>query len=272
MDPDALVALAVAAFTDLSPDKVLTLSMDRPGLETYHSHLKISGLKVKVLDALARVCARERGEMVAIGLRMGKPIELILATNDAHPSDSMINHLTTICSLLKKISDKAFRLRVTKTDASEIDSIEMELDKLYQEFLLKVYRWSFDKLMVKHAKWWTVFEDFRTQSLEWEQRMGVVVGGRKQADVADLIGPYQSVFTDLGQFREISVALQSSLSECCQSEKVGLMEMKLLTTRWQWMIVLAKNILKHPTACEYWAAKVALNGELLPFPTHQINI
>lgn len=198
---------------------------------------------------------------------MGKLIELILGTNDDHPSIAIINHLTIICSMLKKVSDKSFKLRLLETDdqqvSPEIASIEMELEKLYHEIFLKIYKYGYDKLMVKHAKWWTVFEEFRTQSLEWEQRRGV--GGREKFDVAELVGPYQSVFTDLVQFREKSVALQSSLSECCQTEKVGLMEMKLLTTRWQWMIVCANNILDNPTACEYWAAKVALDGEL-PFP------
>lgn len=268
MDPNALVALAVAAFTNLSPNEALSLNLNRSDtLHTYNSRLESSVYKAEVLDALARVCVREKNEVVAIGLRMGKPIELILATNGDHPSDATSKHLTAICSTLKRISDQTFSLRSSKADKQKVspglDSQNMELEELYHEFFLEVYKFSYDKLMLKHAKWWSIFEEFRTQSLEWEQKMKQE--GRQQNDVVDLVEPYQPVFRNLVQFREYAIAVQNSLSECCQTEKVGSTQMQLLNTRWQWMIVYANSILNNASACEYWATKVAIDGEL-PVP------
>lgn len=268
MDPDAFVALAVAAFTNLSLDEAQSLNLNKSDvLPTYNSHLENSVYKAEVLDALAVICAREKNEVVAIGLKMGKPIELVLATNEDHPSDAIIKHLTALCSILKRISDQTFSLRLSKANEQQVspgvDSENMVLEELYHEFFLEVYKYSYDKLMLKHAKWWSIFEEFRTQSLQWEQQMRQE--GREHNGVVDLVEPYQSVFRNLVQFREYAIAVQHSLSECCQTENVGSMQLQLLNTRWQWMIVYANSILNHSSACEYWAAKVAIDGEL-PVP------
>lgn len=268
MDPDASVALAVAAFTDLSPDEILTLSIDRPELQTYHRRLRISGYKVEVLDALATLCSRKKDEVVAVGLKMGKPIELILATNDGHPSDTKTNRLTTIWSMLKKISDKSFIFKMSKASEpqvpAEIAFNKKELNKAYHEFTLEAYKYSYEKLKAKHAKWWPIFEVFRTQSLEWEQKRKDE-GSKEDDDQADMPMPYQAVFGNISKFRQYTIALYSSLSKCCQTEKVGLMEMQILDTASQKAIISANKILDDSSACEYLAAKVALDGEP-PFP------
>lgn len=268
MDLNALVALAVAAFANTSPNERLFLSLNRSLiLQTFSSHLKSAVYKAKVLDALAELCSRGKNETVAIGLKIGKPIEFILATNEDHPDDTIILHLTTLCSILKRISDQIFSLRLSKADNQRespgIDSEDVELEDLHHEFFLEVYKFSYDKLMLKHAKWWSVFEEFRTQSLEWEQERKQ--DGREQNEVADLVEPHQAAFHNLVQFRKYSIAVQNSLSECCQTGKVGWTRMHLLNTRWQWLIVYANSILNHSSACEYWATKVAKDGEL-PVP------
>ncbi len=268
MDLNALVALAVAAFANTSPNERLFLSLNRSLiLQTFSSHLKSAVYKAKVLDALAELCSRGKNETVAIGLKIGKPVELILATNEDHPDDTINLHLTTLCSILKRISDQIFSLRLSKADKQRgspgIDSEDVELEDLHHEFFLEVYKFSYDKLMLKHAKWWSVFEEFRTQSLEWEQERKQ--DGREQNEVADLVEPHQAAFHNLVQFRKYSIAVQNSLSECCQTGKVGWTRMHLLNTRWQWLIVYANSILNHSSACEYWATKVAKDGEL-PVP------
>lgn len=208
-----------------------------------------------------------KNEMVAIGLRMGKPIELILATNEDYPSNIIIKYLLKICLALKKISDRSFGSRLSKADeqkvSSKLDSEDMELEDLYHTFLLEVYKYSYDKLMLKHAKWWSVLEEFRTQSLEWAQKMEQE--GGEQVSMADLVEPYQAVFRSLIRFRKISTGLQNSLFECCQAERVGLTQMQLLINRWQQTIIYAENILNYSSACEFWATKVATDGEL---PSH----
>ena len=39
---------------------------------------------------------------------MGKPIELILATNEECPSDTLVDHLAAVVSILKDLSDRKF--------------------------------------------------------------------------------------------------------------------------------------------------------------------
>lgn len=265
-----MIALAVAALTSPSSDKALCFPLNKPNklrtVDLYHkSHEHTAG----VLDALAGVCAREKNEVVAIGLQLSKPIELILATNEDRSSDTIITHLTTICSMLKKISDRIFSSSLSKADEEKVspkvdsEDMDMELEDLYHQFFLMVCTYSYDKLMLRHAKWWSTLEAFRAQSLEWVQKMKQE--GGEPEDAADLVGPYQSIFRSLIQFRENSMVLQTSLVECCQTEKVGSTEMQLLVTRWQQMIINANSILIDSSACEFWATKVAIDGEL-PVP------
>lgn len=267
-----MIALTVAALTSPASDKALSFPLNKPNkiqtVDLYHrSHEHTAG----VLDALAGVCAREKNEVVAIGLQLSKPIELILATNEDRFNDTITTHLTTICSMLKKISDQIFSSRLSKADeekgSPKVDSEDMnvELEDLYHQFFLVVYSYSYDKLMLRHAKWWSTLEAFRAQSLEWVQKMKQERG--EPEDAADLVGPNQSIFRNIIQFRENSMVLQHSLFECCQAEKVGSAAMQLLVTRWQQTIIYANSILVDPSACEFWATKVAIHGEP-PVPTH----
>ena len=75
MDPDAVVALAVAVLTDSSSNEAASLRLKEPDpILTYGGHPKLYEHTVAILDALAGVCAQEKGSVVAIGLKMGKPI------------------------------------------------------------------------------------------------------------------------------------------------------------------------------------------------------
>lgn len=268
MDPDAVVALAVAVLTKSSSDKAPSLRLDESDtLQTQGPHLERQEHTVAVLDALAGVCAQEKGSMVSIGLRMGKPIEIILATNDEYPSETIIKHLTTVCSTLKKISDWKFCSQFSGTDVQKGtggDFKDSELQDLHDELFLEVYKYSYHKLEIKHAKWWSIFEEFRAQSLDWVQEMKQE--GGQQENMVEFVKPYQSVFHDLVLFRANSVALQNSLFECCQTEKVGSTQMQLLKTGWHRLLICAQGILDDSSACEYWATMVATDGKLL-FPT-----
>lgn len=237
---------------------------DKPDtLQTQGPHLERHEHTVAILDALAGVCTRDKGLAVAIGLRMGKPIEIILATNEEYPSETIINHLTAICSTLKKISDRKFCFQVSKTGVQPVhgeDFEDRELQDLYEELFLGVYKHSYDKLEFKNARWWSIFEEFRAHSLDWVQRMKQEEG--QQENVVELIEPHQSVFRDLVLFRANAIALQSSLFECCQTEKVSSTQMQLLKARWYRMVICAHGILDDSLACEYWATKVATDGKL----------
>lgn len=62
---------------------------------------------VAVLDALASVSANESSLDVAIGLRV-KPLQLVVATNNQIPCETLAKHLKTTCSILKELFDKKF--------------------------------------------------------------------------------------------------------------------------------------------------------------------
>ena len=259
-----MVALTVAVLTNSSSDKEPSLRLDESDtFQTQGSHLERQEHTVAVLDALAGVCAREKGSMVAIGIRMGKPIEIILATNDDYSSEAIINHLKTIFSILKKISDRKFCSQLSKTDVQKVsggDFKDAQLQELHDELFLEVYKYSYDKLEIKHAKWWSIFEEFRAQSLDWVKKMKQE--GGQQENVVEFVKPYQSVFRDLVLFRANSVALQNSLFECCRTAKVGSTQMQLLKTGWHRIIICAQGILDDSSACEYWATMVATDGKL----------
>lgn len=72
MDPDAVVALAVAALTNSSSHEAPSLRSQKADIfQTYSPHNELHESTEAILDALAGVCAREKSSVVAIGLKIG---------------------------------------------------------------------------------------------------------------------------------------------------------------------------------------------------------
>ena len=235
MDPDAVVALAVAVLTDSSSNEAASLRLEEPDpILTYSGHPKLYEHTVAILDALAGVCAQEKASVVAIGLKMGKPIELILAANEEYPSDTTAKRLAAVVSILKDLSDRKFCFGFPNVD---IDLEDMAFQDLYDELFIEVYRYSYGRLEFKHEKIRSVFEKLYAQFLNSEENKG------PQEDVVE---SYQLVLRGILLFRTHFIDFQESLAKCFQSEKVDLAQMERLKNRWRRVLTHAKESKRIP--------------------------
>ncbi len=209
------------------------------------SQLELHERTVAVLDALAALCAQEKSSVVAIGLRMGTPIELIIATNDKSPSNTIVDHLTTICSTLKNLSDQTFGLEFPPADARNVSpAINMEdvrLQALYDELFLAVYRYSYDKLELQLAKRWSILEKFCVQYSNWSRNL------KQEAREQD--AEVNRFFQRMELFQAYSLDFQDTMLDCHRiGWKVEPAQMKLLRNSWSAVIARGKNILDNPLA------------------------
>ena len=106
-DIDAVVTLAATLFTSK------TSSLDAQILRCSHvnnqggPHALLHERTVAVLDALAYVSVNERSPTVTIGLTM-KSLQLVVTTNDKIPSTALLEHLDSIYSTFRNISNVKF--------------------------------------------------------------------------------------------------------------------------------------------------------------------
>lgn len=215
---------------------------------------------------LWHVSISESSSVVAVGLRM-KPLQLVVATNDQIPCKTLIEHLTTICSTLKKLSDTKFSYSFPDTNlrevSPELDLEDGKLQALYDNFFLQLYKYGYERLKTKHVKRWNVFEDFRRQYSGWIERITQHQGTR-----CDQIEPHKTFFSDIGLFRVFNLRLQDCLSKFYRyGWKMDKNEMEILRLRWHQILTRAESILDlvvegNSEACDYWAKKVDPNGKL----------
>lgn len=103
-----------------------------------------------ILDALAALCAQKKPSFVAIGLRLTKPIELLVATNDKSLPNAVVSQLNTICKIVKKISDHKYNYGFPSVDInksslpSSYDNAEEE--EFYENLLFQIYSYSWENI------------------------------------------------------------------------------------------------------------------------------
>lgn len=97
-----------------------------------------------ILDALAALCAQKKPSFVAIGLRLTKPIELLVLPN------AVVSQLNTICKIVKKISDHKYNYGFPSVDInisslpSSYDNAEEE--EFYENLLFQIYSYSWENI------------------------------------------------------------------------------------------------------------------------------
>ena len=103
---------------------------------------------VAVLDALAYVAMDKSSPVVAVGLTMN-PVQLVIATNEDNPTETMVEHLKAICSILKKISDTKFPPKLSNVDLREVspkpDLTDVRLEALCNDLFLMLYKYSYGR-------------------------------------------------------------------------------------------------------------------------------
>lgn len=198
-----------------------------------------------------------------------EPLQLVVATNEEIASKPIQEHLTTICSTLKKLSDTKFNEFSVKNLQSvnlremspELDLGDENLQSLYNDLFLQLYKCSYDRLQTKHAKRWEVIEGFRSQYVGWQNTIALEQGTR--------FGQIESQETFLSlieRFWICSMGLRDCLDQFCRSGwKIDIDEMEVLKTNWQEIQTCAWNLLdsvvEGNSACAYWAKKVVPNGQ-----------
>lgn len=123
-----------------------------------------------ILGALAALCAQKKPSFVAIGLRLTKPIELLVATNDKSLPNAVVSQLNTICKIVKKISDHKYKYGFPSVDInksslpSSYDNAEEE--EFYENLLFQIYSYSWETLRPKLYKSWAVIQNTIRRAME----------------------------------------------------------------------------------------------------------
>ena len=191
------------------------------------------------------------------------PLQLVVATNEDNPSEDILNHLTTICSTLKKISDAKFPHNLSHVNLREVspkpDILDVRLEALPNDLFLRLYKYSYGRWKEKHLKRWKFFEAFRHQIKVWKDA--------HQETEHDKIEQKEIFLKYLQVFRLCALSLQGCLDKTCQPDcETDINEMGNLKRKWQSLIAASADILNltaegGTNACDYWAKKVAPNGK-----------
>ena len=217
---------------------------------------------VAVLDALAYVSMDNSSPVVAVGLTMN-PLQLVVATNEDNPTKTMLEHLKTVCSTLKKISDTKFPHKLSDVNLREVspkpDLTDVRLEALCTDLFLKIYKYSYGIWKKKHLKRWKVVEAFRDQLQLWKNA--------DQETERDKIEHKQIFIIHFIDFWGTALDLQDCVYQTCRPGcKTDINEMGTLKRKWQTLIAVSAKILDLTAeggtkACDYWAKKVAPNGK-----------
>ena len=161
---------------------------------------------VAVLDALAYVSMDKSSPAVAVGLTMN-PLQLVVATNEDTPTETMLEHLNTICSSLKKISDTKFPHKLSHVNLREVspkpDLMDVRLEALCNDLFLRLYKYSYGRWKEKHLKRWKLVEAFSGQLQLWEDA--------DQETERDKIEQKQIFLSHIQDFWVTALALQDCL-------------------------------------------------------------
>ena len=191
------------------------------------------------------------------------PLQLVVATNEDNPTKTMLEHLKTICSTLKKISDTKFPHILSHVNLREVSPkpnlTDVRLEALCNDLFLRLYKYSDGRWKEKHLKRWKVVEAFRNQLKLWKNA--------DQETERDKIEQYQIFLSHIQNFWLTALDLQDCLYKTCQPGcKTDSNEMGTLKRKWQTLIAVSAKILDLTAeggtkACDYWAKKVAPNGK-----------
>ncbi len=135
LDLDAVVTLAAAMFTSKTSSLEArslrySIANELGGPLTNGPHVELHERTIAVLDALAYLSVNESSLAVAIGLTM-KPLQLVVTTNEEIPSTAIAEHLDTICSILKNMSDAKF---CTSSDPNSQSNADLRGESPYPDF------------------------------------------------------------------------------------------------------------------------------------------
>lgn len=238
MDIDAVVTLGASTFkSDISNDAVSLRSSRSRNFSmplTHGPDVALHDRTISVLDALAYVSVNESSSAVAIGLTMG-PLQLVVATNEEIAPKPILEHLTTICSTLKNLSDTNFNgFSVKNLQSVNLREMSLELDledenlqSLYNDLFLQLYKYSYDRLQTKHAKRWEVIEGFRSQYVGWQNTIALEQGTR-----CVQIESQETFLSLIERFWICSMGLRDCLDQFCRSGwKIDIDEMEVLKTK-----------------------------------------
>ena len=265
---DAVVTLAVATFTSkTSTPEAWSFRCFRANVLdeplTNCPPVALHGRTVAVLDALAYVSVNETSTCVAIGLTM-KPLQLVVTTNNEIPTSTQVEHLNSICSTLKNISDAKIctcpDLNFSNADLQEEspdpDFVDENLESHYNNLFLRIYKYSHDRLQIKDKKRWKVLEDFGSQLRVWKTEG---VGEREYR--YNLGEPHKTFFDSVNAFWFSALYLRDNMIKFSQSGwKFDATEMGTLRASWLETQVRAGNVLGQKlggiSMCDHWALTV----------------
>ena len=256
-----VILTAVFFQSDTYSDKAPSLR-SIPGPFTNGRNVALNAT-VAVLDALAYASMHKSSSAIAIG-RTKNSLQLVVTTNEDKSFKDILNHLTTICSTLKKISDAKFSHGLShinlREESPKLDLMDVRLEALFNDLFLKLYKYSYGRWKEKNFKSWKVFEAFRAQFQLWD--------AADQETDRNKIEQKEIFLRHLQKVRLCALSLQDCLYNTCRPDcETDINQLGTLKEKWQCLLAVTAKILDLTTegstnACDYWAQKVPPNGKL----------
>lgn len=252
-NPDAVVALAVAAFSKSS-----SINSDALRIQTFDSHNEHYPHSTEhtkaVLNAIADLCVVDK-EVVAVGLRLSNTNgnlqpEILIATNDTIPSEVITQHLSNVWDRLRELSTSKFSSAVLaeelKIPSPKQVTPSSKTDPLYDEIFRRVYSHSYLKNQKRFKKWWPTLDNFVQDYKNWK------AGNQDGAEVikVDLIRDFLIL---IGVLRVFNQKLDQINTDEWHITKKAFFELK---RNWEKLLSLASRVLDDATAPEIWARNI----------------
>lgn len=194
-----------------------------------------------------------------------KPLQLLVTANEETPSTTVVEHLNTICSILKNISDTKFSTcsypdlssdSVLREESPLPDVFDENLDSHYNNLFLQIYKYSHKRILTKNKRRLQVLESFGNQLTVWKNRVP-----RERGNRLDLDEPHKVFIDEINALWVSGSGMEICLNNLSQSGwKLDLTERVELRGYCHLMQAEVKYLLGQKAGgismCEYWAMKV----------------
>ena len=206
------------------------------------------------LDALAAVAvSKERGEVIAIALRLTKSnLELIISGNTTILPET-IEYLHALWGLLGALADVCSKRHTSPMKSGDRDTsppMRRELpqeDPPYNSLHRHIFKFCIAKFRRQFTKYWSKIDAFGRNHGAWR---------RAQSDFVDETQENFESFRDMCRSLELCSDLLSELEENPDDE--GLLD--TLIQAMSMAYEFAKVVLDSPTNCETWVSRISTDN------------
>ena len=231
---------------------------------TYHhrpfaTHPDANRRVAPFLDALAAVAvSKERGEVIAIALRLTKSnLELIISGNTTVPPET-IEYLHALWGLLRALADVYSKRHTRPNQPGDRDASppmrreHPQKDPLYTSLHQLIFKFCIAKLRRQFTKYWGKIRAFGRDHGAWR---------RAQSDFVDETKENFDRFRDMCSSLEVCAIMLSKLERNPGDEESWNMLIHAMSMAYE----IAKIVLDSPTDCETWVSRISTDNSQRKF-------